>query len=156
MNMKSIKFIISAIAVMACFILSSCSGNDSPEVNKAVVGEWHLTSWSGEQPDGFDVYLELKADGSFNIWQHLDSYTYEHLSGTFSAGSDFISGCYDDGECWNSGYNFTVSTDGSTLTLTSDAGSKLVSVYTRAEIPSEVRNSPVSKAGAKASVSRIL
>lgn len=155
--MKYIKYIISVLAVMASCLLGGCSsGNDSPEVNSAVVGEWHLTEWSREKPDGFDVYLELMADGKFNIWQHLDSNTYERLSGTFSAGTDFMTGCYNDGEVWNSGYGFSVSADGNTLTLTSDAGSRLVSIYTRSEIPSEVRNSPSSKSCASGFISRIL
>ncbi|HAY17981.1 MAG TPA: hypothetical protein DCY24_01945 [Rikenellaceae bacterium] len=156
-EMKHYNYIILTLAAIASFILGGCSAeNKDPEVNIAVIGEWHLTEWSGEKPEGVDVYLEFLSDGEFNIYQHLESNTYEHLSGTFSTSSDFITGCYDDGEKWNSGYHFVVSADGETLTLTSDTGSGLVSIYTKAKIPAEVRNSPVSRAAAGSSESRIL
>lgn len=148
-KMKQIHYFIHTLAALAIFLFIGCSHeNKDPEVNPALVGEWHLTEWAGDEPDGVDVYLEFLSDGCFNIYQHLESNTYEHLSGAFSASSDFITGSYDDGESWNSGYRFNVSTDGLTLTLTSDTGGNIVSVYTKATIPSEVRNSPVSRSAA--------
>lgn len=134
------------------FLTGCKSDSKDTDVDSAVVGEWHLTSWSEASPDGFDVYVEFLSDGVFNLWQHVETSTYEHYSGTFSASGGRMSGTYDDGTAWAGTYGYSVS--GSTLTLTSSGGT--VSVYAKETVPDEVKNSPSSKASAYASGLRFL
>jgi len=134
--MKMRKFIYALAALLTC----KSDGNGA-DVDSAVLGEWHLTSWSGDAPDGFDVYLEFLSDGGFNIWQQVETSTYEHYSGTFTASGGNMSGTYCDGTAWGSTYSYSVS--GGTLTLTTATGTK--GVYAKVAVPDEVRNSPASK-----------
>lgn len=135
-NMK--KYICSLFAAAFVLLLSGCSKDDTPVVDEGVVGEWHLTSWTGTAPaEDFDVYIEFRADGGFDLYQKVETSVFVKYSGSFTAENGSISGSYSDGEPWGTGYAYEVSADGKTLTMT--AGADEVSVYSKTDIPEEVR-----------------
>lgn len=152
------KYIFAIFATAIAVLHTGCTKNSVETVaDRSVVGNWHLSSWDGESQTDFDVYMELNEDTSFNLYQKVETSTYKRYSGTFSADNGVLSGTYSDGIQWGSSYSYEVSADGETLTMTSDSGNGIVSVYTRIDlIPEDVINSPQSKYGEIPDVERFL
>lgn len=136
------KYIKSLFTVTLLLLAAGCSKDDegSKKVDTGVVGEWHQTKWNDESQADFDVYIEFLSDGIFNIFQQVESSTYMKYSGSFRVEGNHLTGTYSSGEFWRSSYDYELSGDGNTLTMTSMSGIAVVSVYTKTTIPSEVRN----------------
>ena len=137
--MKSIKLLLIGLA--AAFALTGCgdSSKDTPEPegDGNVVGSWHLVSWSSLQ--SADVYLSFSESGSFDIYQRLYKPEYVHLDGTYSYDKPTLSGRYSDNTPWGSAsYRVSFNADGTRMTLTSTSSTSDVSVFVKAEIPSEI------------------
>lgn len=136
--MKSLK--IWSLVVLLAMALVGCGNDDdnggkAPATNSNIVGKWHLASWCGEAPE-FDVYIEFKKDGKFDIYQQVWTFTYEHYTGTFTCDGGVISGKYSDGTDWTGSYNYWVAN--SRLTLVNVDNSDEVNVYNACVIPAEV------------------
>jgi hypothetical protein len=84
----------------------------------------------------FDVYIEFKKDGKFDIYQQVWTLTYEHYTGTFTCDGGVLRGEYSDGTAWTGSYKYSVAN--SKLTLTNVDNSDEVNVYTACKIPAEV------------------
>lgn len=110
------------------------------------MGEWHLTTWNGETPTDFDIYMELKSDGTFNLFQKYQTSAFVCFTGNYSATENLLTGRYNDGVNWGSNYTYEV--NGDKLTTTSETSTAEVSVYTKTTIPDEVRNAPVVRSEA--------
>ena len=67
----------------------------------------------------FDVYVEFLSDGTFNIFQKVETPTFVCYSGDFAVNGAQLSGRYRDGEPWGASYAFELSGDGKTLTMIS-------------------------------------
>ena len=137
--MKSIKLLLIGLA--AAFALTGCgdSSKDTPEPegDGNVVGSWHLVSWSSLQ--SADVYLSFSESGSFDIYQRLYKPEYVHLDGTYSYDKPTLNGRYSDNTPWGSAsYRVSFNADGTRMTLTSTSSTSDVSVFVKAEIPSEI------------------
>ncbi len=130
----------------AAFILSGCD-KDKFKVDKDIVGEWKLTSWSTEKPELFEVYLDFNSDGTFLIHQkNVTTSFFETYSGTYRTEDGYVYGEYSDGVAWSTRYEYSVS--GDKLTLMTDTDVRETSVYTSAEIPAEAKEGrPHTKAG---------
>ena len=126
--MKSLK--IWSLVVLFAMALVGC-GKDNDD---AIVGQWHLTSWNDSKPE-FEVYVEFKDGGQFNIYQQVWTLRYEHYTGTYSANKGVLSGNYSDGSSWLASYQYTLQ-DG-VLKLYNNGE---VSVYRACAIPAEVIN----------------
>ena len=125
--MKSIKLLLIGLA--AAFALTGCgdSSKDTPEPegDGNVVGSWHLVSWSSLQ--------------SADVYQRLYKPEYVHLDGTYSYDKPTLSGRYSDNTPWGSAsYRVSFNADGTRMTLTSTSSTSDVSVFVKAEIPSEI------------------
>lgn len=136
------KYIYSLFAVTLMLLAAGCSKDDegSKKVDPGVVGEWHQTKWNDESQADFDVYIEFLADGRFNIFQQVETSTYMKYSGGFQVEGKHLTGTYSSGESWRSSYDYELSGDGNTLTMTSTSSTAVVSIYTKTTIPEEVRN----------------
>lgn len=124
-NIFKLMLVLSAIATLA-----SCGGNkqEGPEVGTAVVGEWHLLEITGLKPNALpSVYLEFKADKSFEIYQKLGEGRYRKYLGTYNVSGNVLSGKYSDGEDWGSDY--AASFAGENLSLKALNGSEEVCTY---------------------------
>ena len=88
---------------------------------------------------GADVYLSFSESGSFDIYQRLYKPEYVHLDGTYSYDKPTLSGRYSDNTPWGSAsYRVSFNADGTRMTLTSTSSTSDVSVFVKAEIPSEI------------------
>lgn len=135
------KYIYSLLTTALLVLSAGCSkDDDGPKtIHSGVVGEWHQTRWSNEMPEDFDVYVEFRTDGICTIYQKVESPVFEKRTGTFNVAGTRLSGAYSSGTPWRLDYDFELSGDGNTLTLTSAAEE---SVYVRTTIPEEIRNVP--------------
>ena len=133
--MKSLKIfslmMLLALAVVGC---EKTSVNGSSK--SALDGEWVLTSWNEAEPE-FNVYIDFNEDNTFEIYQQVWSFDYELYTGTYTITGDIVTGVYADGSIWACGYKFVK--DGDTLTMYSQEDQSVVSVYTKCEIPSEIK-----------------
>lgn len=107
----------------------------------AWVGEWMLTSWTGDQSLAGKVYIELKGDNTCDIYQNVNTTGYAKFPGTYAVtergGVTELSGSYSDGKPWGDSYTFTATADKLTLT---GVGTGYVSVYDRTTIPDYVKD----------------
>ena len=133
--MKSLKIfslmMLLALAVVGCE-KSSVKGSSKA----ALDGEWVLTSWNEAEPE-FNVYIDFNEDNTFEIYQQVWSFDYELYTGTYTITGDIVTGVYADGSIWACGYKFVK--DGDTLTMYSQEDQSVVSVYTKCEIPAEIK-----------------
>lgn len=135
------KYIYSLLTTALLVLSAGCSKDDdgSKTIHSGVVGEWHQTRWSNEMPEDFDVYVEFRTDGRCTIFQRVESSVFEKRTGTFNVEGTRLSGTYSSGTPWRLDYEYELSGDGNTLTLTSQAEE---SVYVRTTIPEAIRNVP--------------
>jgi hypothetical protein len=80
----------------------------------------------------FPLHEERWRDESFSL-------NYVRYSGTYTAANGVLTGVYEDGSVWDSTYDYTISADGSQLTLTSQGNAAEVSVYVNEVIPEAVK-----------------
>lgn len=123
--MNKIKYLLIALAVV---FLSSCvKGSDTVT---AIVAEWHLVEMTGVQADDLpSVYIDFKADLTFEIYQKVGEGRYRRYDGTYVVTEDVVTGKYSDGEDWGSGYAVSFDGDDEILVLTADNGSGEVCKY---------------------------
>ena len=121
--------------------LTSCevevNPGEKPGDKGALSGEWVLTSWNEAEPE-FHVYVDFNDDNTFEIYQQVWSFDYELYTGTYEINGDIVTGVYADGSNWACGYKFAKS--GDTLTMYSQEDKSVTSVYTKCEIPAEIKD----------------
>jgi len=143
--MRKTIYILFAILGMSLF--AGCDDdkkdNNTP-LAKQLVGEWRLTSWTGQAPQVFDAYIAF------------ESVKYQKYTGSYLLKGDVLSGNYSDNTPWGSSYTVTADESSNTITLTSTADTGDVCVYTRATIPESVKNDAVSMQGVRSDFFRLL
>ena len=119
-------------------MLLALVGCESNKGNKGsnVAGEWQLVQWNDATPE-FNVYIDFNADGTFEMYQQVWSFDYEYFAGNYTIADDIVTGTYTDGSNWLCGYKFLC--EGDSLTLYSQEDTFVVSIYTRCEIPAEIK-----------------
>ena len=141
--MKAKFYLLTLCAALA--FVGCGKENDAPKVDNAtkVVGEWHCA------PEGYDVdvYVAFDAAGTFDEYQRLGEGRYRHYEGTWSVEKNVLSGVYTDGTEWGSTY--TISFSGYTMTLTANNESAEAIVYTKTEIPAEVKDEAIEPLGSE-------
>ena len=131
-------------AILALAILWGC-GEDKPitpvepqvTLTEQVTGEWHGTFQSSDA----DIYIGFTDDSSFELYQKVGDGRYRLYRGTWSIdeAAAKLTGKYNDGESWGSGYTVTISEDGTVMSLVPDSGSE-EHRYVSESIPEEVRS----------------
>lgn len=111
-----------------------------------LAGSWELKSWNGglDLAEGNYVYVEfIRKDSRFNLYQNIDSFSPRLLTGIFAVELDEVLGAilrgiydYEGGE-WNHRYIVKSLTANQMVWVAKDNPDD-VSVYERAEIPSEI------------------
>ena len=127
--------------IMALAMFWAC-GEDKPitpvepetSLTEQIIGDWHYTSTEA------DIYLGISSDSSFELYQKIGDGRYRLYRGTWNLDetSAKLTGKYNDGESWGSGYTVSISEDGTMMNLVPDTGSK-EQQYISESIPEEVR-----------------
>lgn len=118
-----------------------------------IIGEWCLDRWHDSEEIPFAIYLSIGDEGTFTLWQQLQSVEWQKFTGTLSLDNNIVSGVYSDGESWSTSYYVDCDGDEMIWTATTDAGD--VSVYVPAEIPADLQIMRV-KAEKKGATERFL
>lgn len=110
-----------------------------------ICGEWKLTEWSGDGEFVKEVYLRLRENRRFELYQNIVTNGFEMKDGSFTyeiLGSAIaIRGNYSDGIAWTASYLITDIGD-ETMTWTAD-GIDDRCVYTRTTIPDNILDGTV-------------
>ena len=132
--MKKIFFFITALMLMV-----SCGdkGGKQPELSleQKLCAEWHSTTLSLDA----DIYISFAENNTFELYQKIVEGAYRLYRGTWNLEENILTGKYNDGEDWAAAYQISI--EGETLTMTSKNDAAEVSVYKKAEIPSNVKES---------------
>ena len=110
-------------------------GGKQPELTleQKLCTEWHSTTLSLDA----DIYLSFEENNTFELYQKIVEGAYRLYRGTWNLEEDILTGKYNDGEDWAAAYQISI--EGETLTMTSKNDAAEVSVYKKAEIPSNVK-----------------
>lgn len=135
--------ILAVVALMAVAVVG-CKKNkgDNGPVNgnsvalELVAKQWKLQSVNGVDAE-FVVYLDLKNDMSFEMFQQLYTLEYEAYIGTYSLKGDVLKGSYITGQNWKSEYRI-VSVSDSALELESIEENSITMVYAATTIPADI------------------
>ena len=105
-----------------------------------IAKEWHCVVSDIDA----DIYLSLGDSSTFELYQKIGEGAHRLYKGTWELDEDtaMLSGKYNDGAAWGSGYTVSVSEDGNSMTLTPSEGSE-AQVYRKESIPSEVKEKAV-------------
>ncbi len=135
--MKKILYILIAVASMAC--CTKPGQDETKDLSAQIAGEWHCS------PSNIDaeIYVSFVKEGTFELYQQITTGAYRLYRGTWSAdeADKKITGKYNDGESWGSGYSVAVSEDGNSMTFTDSASNEYV--YSRQAIPASVKDNCV-------------
>ncbi|MEG1621858.1 MAG: lipocalin family protein [Alistipes sp.] len=144
------KFLLAAFSAV---VLCSCGGDPDPvpdpvpippvPSDTAVVGEWQLKSWSDDVDNAISsgkvqVYLELKKDGTFWLYENFNTPGFKKIKGTFVyvESTKSISGTYSDGSAW--AHNYAVSDLTTTAMKWTVTASGEFSTYAKTSIPADL------------------
>ena len=118
-------------------LMVSCGekGGKQPELTleQKLCTEWHSTTLSLDA----DIYLSFEENNTFELYQKIVEGAYRLYRGTWNLEEDILTGKYNDGEDWAAAYQISI--EGEALTMTSKNDAAEVSVYKKAEIPSNVK-----------------
>ena len=105
-----------------------------------IATEWHCVVSDIDA----DIYLSLGSSFDFELYQKIGEGAYRLYRGTWELDEDtaMLTGKYNDGAAWGSGYTVTLSEDGNSMTLTSSKDDS-AQVYRKENIPSEVKEKAV-------------
>ena len=115
---------------------------DVTELAEKIVGKWELKQYAG-QPADFDVFIDFRADLSYELFERAYGYTFEFREGTYTLEGDYLTGVYTTGDKWNNNYTIMIAENPTRLRLYEDSG-----VYAEYEAVKEfpayvVGNAPV-------------
>lgn len=139
MNKNMIKTFLPVMAGLFCALLLSGCKKNSPSAAETIAGEWHLVSFEGQTPAGYDAYLDLGADGTFVLWQKVQTPRWQKFMGTYSADWETIEGTYSDGTPWGSRYEYVFDGNAGSLVLTSIGEVRERQEYLKQDVPEEVK-----------------
>lgn len=142
---KTLYIIALLLSVLACKEKIDPQPDPTPPVvektlAEKIAGEWHC---SVSDIDA-DIYLSLVSDSTFELYQKVGEGAYRLYRGTWSLDEKTASltGKYNDGEAWSSGYDITLSEDEKTMTLSPSEGN-YDQTYKKKSIPSDVKENCV-------------
>ncbi len=132
--MKRILYIIAAaLTVISCGEKNKGTGKTELTLEQKLYGEWHSTSLEIEA----DIYLSFTEDGKFELYQQVGEGAHRLYRGSWNLEETLLTGRYNDGEEWASAYNVTIADKTLTLTSANDAAEE--SVFSKKDIPAEVK-----------------
>ena len=127
--MKRILYILTAL-----MILVSCGKEKTGlTLEQKLYGDWHSTSL----PIDGEIYISFSEDNTFELYQQIGEGAHRLYRGTWALEENLLTGKYNDGEDWAAAYNLAIADN--VLTMTSNNDAAEVSVYEKAEIPADVK-----------------
>lgn len=145
------KTLYSLFAILALCLFAGCSDDDdTPPVGNDIVGEWELTSWTGDVPAGFSAYAVFNADATFTLYQKVETVRYQIYTGSFRLDGQILSGEYANGTPWGASYEVEFDQTGKTMRMVSQTPVQEVSTFTRTTIPADIVSGAVPAKASRA------
>ena len=134
---------VSLVANTAAYTkLVKTSITYSAEVKLNCTGEWALARWNNETALAEKIYLELKDDKTFVLYQNLQDLGFQKLTGDYRLkqknGKVILTGQYADTTFW--GDDYAVEVEGDKMILTG-VNTGYVSEYVRKAVPDYIKQS---------------
>lgn len=134
------KTLYSLFAILGLCLIVGCSDDDdTPPVGNDIVGQWSLSSWTGDVPADFAAYAEFNADASFTLYQRVESVRFQVYTGSFRLDGQTLSGQYADGTPWGASYEVEFDASGKTMKLVSNTAVQETNIFTRTTIPADIK-----------------
>ncbi len=136
MHLKTLAVTFVALLLAGC---SDRIGREESELSvDDCIGSWRLASFCNI-PTDIDIYISIRNDGTFTLYQRNTDYTPVSFSGSyaFDAESRMISGFYDDGTAWVDSYIVEDADEKEMIWANAEDKSE-ISVYTRSDIPASM------------------
>ena len=136
---NKMKSFIKITAIIAAILSFSTGCSKDEPIAPLIIGQWQGTS------TGFDdvnFYVEFKKNGTFEKYLQTNGAPYSFFEGTYSIDEekDIISGEYSNSEPWGADYAISISGKSMTWSVKIE-GHKITHVFSKAKIPSEVKES---------------
>ncbi len=99
----------------------------------------HTFQTDPNSPAEFDIYITLRNDGTFTLYQREADCTPVIFSGSYTLDTEsgMLSGRYDDGTAWADSY-IVETADGETMIWINATDDSEMSLYTRSDIPASM------------------
>lgn len=145
------KTLYSLFAILGLCLLAGCSDDDdTPPVGNDIVGEWSLTSWTGDAPAGFAAYAVFNADASFTLYQRVEMVRFQVYAGSFRLDGQTLSGQYADGTPWGASYQVEFDASAKSMKMVSNTPVQETNIFTRATIPDDIKTGAVPAKASRA------
>ena len=157
--MKNLKIWSLALTLLIAMVGCEKSGDDKvdggnttpkapfkpvavTELAEKIVGKWELKQYA-DQPADFDIFIDFRADASYDLYERAYGHTFEFREGTYTLDGDSLTGDYVTGDKWNNNYTIKIAENPTRLRLYEESG-----VYAEYEAVKElpayvVTNTPV-------------
>ena len=97
-----------------------------------------MTSFNDNSTAKPRIYIELKENGEFDMYQQAFSVVWLHYTGTFKYDGATLSGIYSNGEAWSAEYSVSFAKEPNRMRLINKSNGKEVSIYNECDIPTSV------------------
>lgn len=121
------------VSMIALFSMLGCDKIEKPTLGKQICAHWRGSELSVDA----GIYIIFAADGTFELFQKMESDEYELRRGTWTLSGNILSGKYNDGEDWACSYAVTI--EGRQMTLVAQNESAETNTYLIGEIPEHIR-----------------
>ena len=122
---------IICFAILGLLTFTGCK--KEPSLAELLCGEWRGSELAADA----GIYVGFAADGTFELYQKLESEGFELRRGRWTLAGDLLSGTYNDGEPWAASYKASV--NGDKLTLVSQEEGSETGIYSKCTIPDGIR-----------------
>lgn len=121
-------------------VMVSCK-EEKPKVLD-ITGQWELADIVDTKSvqigsETVEIYIDFKADNTFELWQKLGEGRHRKHEGTWTLTESVLTGKYSDGKAWGASYE--VSIEDGTLVMSEQKAGMQTYIYHSCTIPSSLK-----------------
>lgn len=107
-----------------------------------ITGQWELADIVDTKSvqigsETVEIYIDFKADNTFELWQKLGEGRHRKHEGTWTLTESVLTGKYSDGKAWGASYE--VSIEDGTLVMSEQKAGMQTYIYHSCTIPSSLK-----------------
>ncbi len=134
MKFRMILMLIISLVMVSC-------KEEKPKVLD-ITGQWELADIVDTKSvqigsETVEIYIDFKADNTFELWQKLGEGRHRKHEGTWTLTESVLTGKYSDGKAWGASYE--VSIEDGTLVMSEQKAGMQTYIYHSCTIPSSLK-----------------
>ena len=134
MKFRMILMLIISLVMVSC-------KEEQPKVLD-ITGQWELADIVDTKSvqigsETVEIYIDFKADNTFELWQKLGEGRHRKHEGTWTLTESVLTGKYSDGKAWGASYE--VSIEDGTLVMSEQKAGMQTYIYHSCTIPSSLK-----------------